>query len=1266
MDAIEPVQVCWTQAVQRFNETLTPESKKRINILNPGDRHQLCNIHDLLDSALEAQRKCSASRRSIRNFLEAVVKAANRYAPVIDVLVQPQPDIVALVWGAIRLLINIAAAEIETGQEVRDSLVLIVQHAGRYQEEARLFAKFDRVQQAITSLFVQILNYLVRAKSYFQKPYAVRFAKAGLLGSRPRFKVIIATIHDQAASLDREIRTASETAHANHREALIAHSRVVEKEFALEQAFRVDCRGDSCRQIDLLTRILAEQDSQNTRGEEMYRMLARDAPGLFQGGEQGRASPIQLSSIVEWLRNRSTLLKHIPGRAQGTCEWIFGHPAYRSWCQSDYSSCLWISGIPGCGKTVLASYIVERTTTETVLTYFFRNSSERSATLASPFAASLLATLCQHTKVVQDPSFSRVIARLLPLFTNYECASECPFDKLVEILDSVLELVPVYTLVVDALDECSDTDNTELLFNFLRKLGTRSNARVILLSRHHPKVEDFFGLSHQVHMNQCTVEPDILHFIKQDIARSPRLRALEQAILTKAMADSQGMFLWANLMLNNLKTGLNLKAQRKKLECFPPGLFAVYDQLLEENRHNLDEDEVALRSEIFLFLVGAIEPMTVSDIATALALDCTTNTIDAEDLIFEPKEVILRLCWPLAIVINERVQLFHMSVKEYLLQQPEGSWTKESKKLRLSLEDSNAFLARKTLSKLTQTTYSASNYSASLLRKHLLTGAFITEVEEHSQEGSVFYDYACLHWHEHVTSLSHPSEVVLVKLRQFLTGNEFVTWSEVLFDLKKLIGPDAQVQVRIALQSWVDLLPTRTKEQIPIAAYFILPHQSLNKELEEEGNDKLIPFLPLVRLGEYFNLGGVSREDWQAAYECKKTVAEGYAKVLGGRNPLTLRARTALLLEYFWQTRFDEAERELLEICKIQAEVLGENVIDYYVTLQLLGLAQYYLNMFDDSSRTLQQSEDGLARLSGTSNPEHLMALLYHAYALEAMRMLDQAYHLYGNILQIWIPLKGEDHPLSLMVLCGLGSVLRKRKEFAQAEGILLRVWGARQRRFTLSNNVSIDSAIQLAILYREMQCAEKAIDLLDVISSSSVFEVDFERFCQLTHIRALIEFDAGAYDIPRRSLQHLIDQAAGADRLKNNRELLWIRLTLSDVLRWHGQLDEASMLFADLVELEDDATEGGSPASTSSLDEEPQPPIHFIIAEKALRLVRQAKQTEAENLLHENRLQWTRKRDFWIMQGGPISDTAWMDGPRQAAKHAVETQSGVTPLHAQ
>jgi hypothetical protein len=41
--------------------------------------------------------------------LEHALTAINQHAQVIDVLIQQQPDITALVWGAIRFLIGVCA-----------------------------------------------------------------------------------------------------------------------------------------------------------------------------------------------------------------------------------------------------------------------------------------------------------------------------------------------------------------------------------------------------------------------------------------------------------------------------------------------------------------------------------------------------------------------------------------------------------------------------------------------------------------------------------------------------------------------------------------------------------------------------------------------------------------------------------------------------------------------------------------------------------------------------------------------------------------------------------------------------------------------------------------------------------------------------------------------------------------------------------------------------------------------------------------------------
>lgn len=892
---------------------------------------------------------------------------------------------------------------------------------------------------------------------------------------------------------------------------------------------------------------------------------------------------------------------------------------------------------------MLATYLAETATTDIVLTHFFRDSVDRHSARAASLAAALLTKLCQYERLVEYTCFSRVIVELLPLCAYFDSGRECPLTKLLDVLDILFDCLPACTLVVDALDECTDPDESDLLLKYLRRLGSRPHARVILLSRKHARFEEFFKHTFQVPMDPFTVEPDITYFLRQEIGRSPRLQALEKDILKKASTDCQGMFLWAKLMLDYLKTAHSINAQRRRIARFPPGLFAVYEQQLEENSANLDHDEMVLRHEVFLLLVGAVEPLTVQDISAALALNCASDLIDENDLLLDPTDEVLKLCWPLAMVVNEQAQLIHLSVKEFLLQRQGGQRSTDPEKLHMSLEDSNAFLARKSLSKLTQNEYRFWKCSASLLRKHLLAGNII----EHTFKESVFYEYACLHWHEHVTALSHPSDTILTKLSQFLTGNEFVTWSEVLFELKRRSGLGAQVQVRAALQSWYELLPPKTRERVPISAYFITSHESLNKELVNEGGDKLLPYLPLVRLGEYFNLGAESRGDWQTAYNYKKTVAEGYEELLGGRNPITLRARTTLLQEYFWQTRFDEAERDLLEVSTIQREVLGEDVVDYSLTLQLLGLAQFYLNKFGAACSTLAQSGEGLRKMLGRSHPRFLMTELYNGYALEVQAKLDRAYRLYEDIWEQWVPIMGAEHPLSLMVQTAMGSIHRKRKEYVQAEKAFLESWAARQRLFTIGNNVSVDSAIQLAILYREVGRSEEAVALLDLISTSSVFPSDFERVCQVRHIRALMDFDAGEYNMPKSSLQHLLDEATGTNRDRNNRELLWVRITLSDVLRQHGKFDEASMLFSDLVEPDEDDDDGGTPTSPSSLDDEPQPPIQLAIAEQALRYLKQAKQTASEKILEENGLRWVRKRDFWIMQGGPIADTAWMDGPK-------------------
>jgi hypothetical protein len=66
-------------------------------------------LDDLLKEVLDISVATNKRRSKAQTKLEEALTAINQHAQVIDVLIQQQPDITALVWGAIRFLIGVCA-----------------------------------------------------------------------------------------------------------------------------------------------------------------------------------------------------------------------------------------------------------------------------------------------------------------------------------------------------------------------------------------------------------------------------------------------------------------------------------------------------------------------------------------------------------------------------------------------------------------------------------------------------------------------------------------------------------------------------------------------------------------------------------------------------------------------------------------------------------------------------------------------------------------------------------------------------------------------------------------------------------------------------------------------------------------------------------------------------------------------------------------------------------------------------------------------------
>ena len=187
-------------------------------------------------------------------------------------------------------------------------------------------------------------------------------------------------------------------------------------------------------------------------------------------------------------------------------------------------------------------------------------------------------------------------------------------------------------------------------------------------------------------------------------------------------------------------------------------------------------------------------------------------------------------------------------------------------------------------------------------------------------------------------------------------------------------------------------------------------------------------------------------------------------------------------------------------------------------------------------------------------------------------------------------------------------------------------------------------TGFQLAVVYREMDRPEEPQTLLDLMSEENTLQNEFERFCQFEQLRALLAFDSRAYSAAHDRLKSLLCHATARGRDANNRDLLWVRLTLPDMLRKHHKSDEVAALFDDIVRPAIEDTE-----SDQSLIEEPDSPHQLAITEEALRHVRLASFVVADRLLGENGLELVRKQDFWILFGGQVTDTAALKGAYEA-----------------
>ncbi|KAJ7107888.1 ankyrin repeat-containing domain protein [Mycena epipterygia] len=369
--------------------------------------------------------------------------------------------------------------------------------------------------------------------------------------------------------------------------------------------------------------------------------------------------------ILEWMSPLNSFQRQadIFSKWQsGTGSWLLASAKFKDW-ESGCGKTLWCRGMPGAGKTVLASLVVNHLESKSY------NENIGVACIYLNYKEGEFQTLqnllgCLWRQLVLGKSIPDAVHALYE--RHHERQTKLPLDEVRKTLVlSVTQYSKVY-LIVDALDEYPEEQRTMLLQS-LGEIGVN----VMITSRPHIDPDSTTLPNLQIIEIQAT-ENDMWQYINAQILNSNRLSKhvqtrpeLSNEIRAKILSNVNGMFLLAKLHIDSLTTKNTVKAVREALHQLPMDLRHTYDEAMERIDHQ-GEDDKQLAYLTLMWVVNAKRPLSVGELQEALAIEPDTTALDPDNVL--DISIILSVCAGLVTVDEEAsvIRLIHYTTQDYL------------------------------------------------------------------------------------------------------------------------------------------------------------------------------------------------------------------------------------------------------------------------------------------------------------------------------------------------------------------------------------------------------------------------------------------------------------------------------------------------------------------------------------------------------------------------------------------------------------------------
>ena len=201
-------------------------------------------------------------------------------------------------------------------------------------------------------------------------------------------------------------------------------------------------------------------------------------------------------AIVDWLTSIDYAAQQsdfISRRQDGTGQWLLDSDEFHGWLNQKQQT-LFCPGIPGAGKTMITSIIIDTLCTRfendgsVGIAYLYCNFRQQQDQKPADLLASLLGQLVQG-----QPSVSSSVKSL---HERYRAKRARPsFDEISKVLQSTIASYSRTFIIIDALDECATSEGGRGEFlSEIFKLQAKTGANLFATSRFIPDItEEFKG-----------------------------------------------------------------------------------------------------------------------------------------------------------------------------------------------------------------------------------------------------------------------------------------------------------------------------------------------------------------------------------------------------------------------------------------------------------------------------------------------------------------------------------------------------------------------------------------------------------------------------------------------------------------------------------------------------------------------------------------------------------------------------------------------------